>query len=237
MWMMRPADFDSTRNYPLLMFVYGGPGSQQVLNTWYSSQDLWFAYLTQKGYIVACVDGRGTGGRGAAFEKTIYKRMGEAELEDQIAAARMLGRLPYVDEKRIGIFGWSFGGYMASLAATRGGDTFRAAIAVAPVTSWRFYDTIYTERYLATPQENPEGYDRNSPLSYAADLSSRLLLVHGTADDNVHFHNAMQFSGLLVAANRPFEQMVYPDKNHSIYGGATRLHLFTKMTDFLLANL
>lgn len=237
LWTLRPVDFDSTRRYPVLMFVYGGPGSQQVLNNWYSAQDLWFAYLTQKGYIVACVDGRGTGGQGAAFEKTIYKRMGELELHDQRQAAEALGRLPYVDKNRIGIFGWSFGGYMASLAATRGGDTWRAAIAVAPVTSWRFYDSIYTERYLSTPQENPEGYDKNSPLTYAQDLSSRFLLVHGTADDNVHFQNAMRLSALLVASNRPFDQMVYPDKNHSIYGGLTRLHLFTKMTDFILENL
>lgn len=237
MWTMRPVDFDSTKTYPLLMYVYGGPGSQQVLNTWYTSQDLWFAYLTQKGYIVACVDGRGTGGRGAVFEKTIYKRMGEIELHDQKKAAEALGRLPYIDAHRIGIFGWSFGGYMASLAATRGGDTWRAAVAVAPVTSWRFYDSIYTERYLSTPQENLEGYDKNSPLTYAEDLSSRFLLIHGTADDNVHFQNTMEFSALLIAANRPFEQMVYPDKNHSIYGGLTRLHLFTKITDFLLQNL
>ena len=234
---MLPADFDSTRSYPLLMYVYGGPGSQQVLNTWPTSQDLWFAYLTQKGYAIACVDGRGTGGRGADFEKTIYKRMGEIELHDQIKAAQALARLPYIDKARIGIFGWSFGGYMACLAATRGGDTWRAAVAVAPVTSWRFYDTIYTERYLSTPQENPQGYDLNSPLTYADDLSSRLLLVHGTADDNVHFQNSMQFSGLLVSAGKPFEQMVYADKNHSIYGGATRLHLFSKITNFLLTNL
>lgn len=237
MWTMRPVDFDSTKTYPLLMYVYGGPGSQQVLNTWYTSQDFWFAYLTQKGYIVACVDGRGTGGRGAAFEKTIYKRMGELELHDQKKAAEALGRLPYIDKECIGIFGWSFGGYMASLAATRGGDTWRAAVAVAPVTSWRFYDSIYTERYLSTPQENLEGYDKNSPLIYAEDLSSRFLLIHGTADDNVHLQNTMEFSALLIAANRPFEQMVYPDKNHSIYGGLTRLHLFTKITDFLLQNL
>lgn len=237
LWTMLPADFDSTRSYPLLMYVYGGPGSQEVLNTWFTSQDLWFAYLTQKGYAIACVDGRGTGGRGADFEKTIYKRMGEVELHDQIKAAQALARLPYIDKARIGIFGWSFGGYMACLAATRGGDTWRAAVAVAPVTSWRFYDTIYTERYLSTPQENPQGYDLNSPLTYADDLSSRLLLVHGTADDNVHFQNSMQFSGLLVSAGKPFEQMVYADKNHSIYGGATRLHLFSKITNFLLTNL
>ena len=237
LWTMLPADFDSTRSYPLLMYVYGGPGSQEVLNTWFTSQDLWFAYLTQKGYAIACVDGRGTGGRGADFEKTIYKRMGEVELHDQIKAAQALARLPYIDKARIGIFGWSFGGYMACLAATRGGDIWRAAVAVAPVTSWRFYDTIYTERYLSTPQENPQGYDLNSPLTYADDLSSRLLLVHGTADDNVHFQNSMQFSGLLVSAGKPFEQMVYADKNHSIYGGATRLHLFSKITNFLLTNL
>lgn len=237
MWTMKPADFDPAKKYPVLMYVYGGPGSQQVLNSWYNSMDLWFAYLTTKGYIVTCVDNRGTGGRGAGFEKQIYRRMGQLETEDQIEAARKISTLPYVDPSRIGIFGWSFGGYMSSLCATRGGGIFRAAIAVAPVTSWRFYDSIYTERYLSTPQDNSAGYDDNSPLTYAGDLSGRFLLVHGTADDNVHYQNAMRFSSLLVSHNRPFRQMTYADKNHSINGGMTSLHLFTMMTDFILENL
>ncbi|MDD4819773.1 MAG: S9 family peptidase [Flavobacteriales bacterium] len=237
MWTMYPSDFDSTKVYPLLMYVYGGPGSQQVLNSWSGSMDIWLAYMAEKGYIVACIDGRGTGGRGSAFEKQIYRQMGRMEIEDQIAAAKKLSSLPYVDASRIGIFGWSFGGYMACLGATRGGDVFKTAVAVAPVTSWRMYDSVYTERYLSTPQENPEGYDKNSPLTYAQDMNVRLMIIHGTADDNVHYQNTLRFTSLLIQNNKPFEQMIYPDKNHSIRGGNTSLHLFTKMTDFLLRNL
>ena len=235
-WRILPPDFDSTRRYPVLMYVYGGPGSQLVLNRWAVSMENWLEDLAKKGYIIYCVDGRGTGGRGARFEKQIYRRMGELELIDQVAAARKIGELPYVDKSRIGIFGWSFGGYMASLAATRHSDVFCAAIAVAPVTSWRMYDTVYTERFLATPQENPLGYDQNSPLTYASDMKCRFLLVHGTADDNVHYQNAARFSSLLVEAGIPFEQMIYTDKNHSILGKA-RQHLYDKMTLFLVNNL
>ena len=237
MWTMYPSDFDSTKTYPLLMYVYGGPGSQQVLNRWTNSMDLWLAYIAEKGYIVACVDGRGTGGRGAIFEKQIYRQMGHLEIQDQIAAAKKLGALPYVDASRIGIYGWSFGGYMACLGATRGADVFKMALAVAPVTSWRMYDSIYTERYLSTPQENPEGYDKNSPLTYAQDMNTRLMIIHGTADDNVHYQNTLRFSSLLIQYNKPFEQMIYSDKNHSIRGGNTSLHLFTKKTEFILRNL
>ncbi|MBR4401965.1 MAG: S9 family peptidase [Flavobacteriales bacterium] len=235
-WRILPPDFDSTRRYPVLMYVYGGPGSQLVLNRWAVSMENWMESLAKKGYIIYCVDGRGTGGRGARFEKQIYRRMGELELIDQVAAARKIGELPYVDKNRIGIFGWSFGGYMASLAATRHSDVFCAAIAVAPVTSWRMYDTVYTERFLATPQENPLGYDQNSPLTYASDMKCRFLLVHGTADDNVHYQNSARFSSLLVEAGIPFEQMIYTDKNHSILGKA-RQHLYDKMTLFLVNNL
>jgi dipeptidyl-peptidase-4 len=219
------------------MYVYGGPGSQLVLNRWSVSMENWLTRVAREGYIIYCVDGRGTGGRGAAFEKQIYRRMGELELIDQVAAARKIGELPYVDKNRIGIFGWSFGGYMASLCATRHSDVFCAAIAVAPVTSWRMYDTVYTERFLSTPQENPQGYDQNSPLTYASDMKCRFLLVHGTADDNVHYQNSARFSSLLVEAGVPFEQMIYTDKNHSIRGGNTTAHLHNVLTSFIIRNL
>ena len=237
MWRILPPDFDSTRRYPVLMYVYGGPGSQLVLNRWSVSMENWLTRVAREGYIIYCVDGRGTGGRGAAFEKQIYRRMGELELIDQVAAARKIGELPYVDKNRIGIFGWSFGGYMASLCATRHSDVFCAAIAVAPVTSWRMYDTVYTERFLSTPQENPQGYDQNSPLTYASDMKCRFLLVHGTADDNVHYQNSARFSSLLVEAGVPFEQMIYTDKNHSIRGGNTTAHLHNVLTSFIIRNL
>lgn len=237
MWRILPPNFDSTRRYPVLMYVYGGPGSQLVLNRWAVSMENWLTRVAKEGYIIYCVDGRGTGGRGAAFEKQIYRRMGELELIDQVAAARKIGELPYVDKSRIGIFGWSFGGYMASLCATRHSDVFCAAIAVAPVTSWRMYDTVYTERFLSTPQENPLGYDQNSPLTYASDMKCRFLLVHGTADDNVHYQNSARFSSLLVEAGVDFEQMIYTDKNHSIRGGNTTAHLHNLLTSFIIRNL
>ena len=219
------------------MFQYSGPGSQQVSNSWDGGNGLWFNHLVQKGYIVVCVDGRGTGYRGTKYKKVTYKNLGKYEIEDQIAAAKWLGNQSYIDKSRIGIFGWSYGGYMASLAMTKGADVFKAGIAVAPVTNWRYYDSIYTERFLQTPQENPEGYDQNSPTTFAKLLKGKFLLIHGTADDNVHFQNSMEFSEALIQNNKQFEFMVYPDKNHGIYGGMTRPQLYQKMTDFILENL
>ncbi len=236
-WVMKPKDFDPNKKYPLFMFQYSGPGSQQVTNSWDQGNGLWFNHLVQKGYIVACVDGRGTGYKGTEYKKTTYLNLGKYEIDDQIAAARWFGKQSYINKDRIGIFGWSYGGYMASLALTKGADVFKAGIAVAPVTNWRYYDSIYTERFMRTPQENPKGYDDNSPTTYANLLKGNYLLIHGTADDNVHFQNAMEFSEALIQANKQFEFMAYPDKNHGIYGGQTRPQLYQKMTDFLLKNL
>jgi len=235
-FMIRPPDFNARKKYPVLMFVYGGPGSQTVdasLGQYY----MWFQYLAQEGYIVVSVDGRGTGYRGADFKKCTYLQLGKYELEDQKGTARYLQGLPYVDPGRIGIFGWSFGGYMSSLAAVQGDGLFKAAVAVAPVINWRYYDSIYTERFMRTPQENARGYDDNSPSTYADRLKSAYLLIHGTADDNVHFQNALVMTQKLTEANKPFDFMAYADKNHGIGGGNTRLHLFTTITRFLRENL
>jgi dipeptidyl-peptidase-4 len=193
--------------------------------------------LASEGYIVACVDGRGTGLKGRDFKKVTQLELGKFEVEDQIAAARELSELPYIDEARTGIWGWSYGGFMSSNCILKGNEVFEMAIAVAPVTSWRFYDTVYTERYMHTPQENPDGYDDNSPLHYADQLKGKFLLVHGSADDNVHVQNTMRMIEALVQANKPFDWAIYPDKNHGIYGGSTRLHLYSKMTRFVLENL
>ena len=236
-WMIKPKDFSPNKKYPVLMFQYSGPGSQQVSNAWDGRNTIWFNLLAQKGYIVLCVDGRGTGYRGTKYKKATYKNLGKYEIEDQIAAAQWIGSQSYVDAGRIGIFGWSFGGYMASLAMTKGADVFKVGIAVAPVTTWRYYDTIYTERYLQTPQENPQGYDENSPINFADLMKGKYLLIHGTADDNVHYQNAVEMAEALIQKNKEFEFMTYPDKNHGIYGGNTRLHLYQKMTDFILNNL
>ncbi len=236
-WMMKPVDFDSTKQYPVFMYVYGGPGSQTVQNSWAGSNYMWFQMLTEKGYIVVSVDNRGTGGKGADFKKVTYKELGKYEIEDQIASAKYLGSLPYVDKNRIGMFGWSFGGYMTSLAMTKGADVFKMGIAVAPVTNWRFYDSVYTERYMQTPQENESGYDGNSPINYVSLLKGHYLLIHGSADDNVHYQNTMRMVEALVQANKQFDLFIYPDKNHGIYGGNTRLHLYNKMTKFIEDNL
>jgi dipeptidyl-peptidase-4 len=236
-WMIKPSDFDPKKKYPVLMFVYGGPGSQSVADAWGGTRNKWYNMLAQQGYIVACVDNRGTGFRGAEFKKMIYKNLGKYETEDQIEAAKWLGKQSFVDAGRIGMFGWSYGGYMSSLCITKGADVFKMAIAVAPVTNWRFYDTIYTERYLQTPQENPAGYDDNSPVNFAHLLKGKFLLIHGTGDDNVHFQNSVVLSEALIQANKPFEQAYYPDKNHGIYGGETSMHLYSKMTDFIINNL
>ena len=236
-WIIKPKDFSPNKKYPVLMYQYSGPGSQQVSNAWDGRNTIWFNLLAQKGYIVLCVDGRGTGYRGTKYKKATYKNLGKYEIEDQIAAAQWIGSQSFVDAGRIGIFGWSFGGYMASLAMTKGADVFKVGIAVAPVTTWRYYDTIYTERYLQTPQENPQGYDENSPINFADLMKGKYLLIHGTADDNVHYQNAVEMAEALIQKNKEFEFMTYPDKNHGIYGGNTRLHLHQKMTDFILNNL
>ncbi len=236
-WVMKPKNFDPNKKYPLFMFQYSGPGSQSVSNSWDGGNGLWFNHLVQQGYIVACVDGRGTGYKGTKYKKSTYLNLGKYETEDQITAAKWFGRQSYIDADRIGIFGWSFGGYMASLALTKGADVFKVGIAVAPVTNWRYYDTVYTERFLRTPQENPKGYDENSPTEYAKLMKGKFLLIHGTADDNVHFQNALEFSEALIQNKKQFEFMAYPDKNHGIFGGNTRPQLYQKMTDFILQNL
>ena len=237
MWMIKPADFDETKEYPLFMYQYSGPGSQQVANRWNGANDYWYQMLAQQGYIVVCIDGRGTGFKGAEFKKVTQNELGKYEVEDQIAAAKKLGELPYIDESRIGIWGWSYGGFMSSNALFKGNDVFKMAIAVAPVTSWRFYDTIYTERYMTTPQENPSGYDENSPINHVDKLKGDFLLIHGSGDDNVHLQNTMRMVEALVQADKQFEWMIYPDKNHGIYGGNTRLHLYKKMTNFINKTL
>ncbi|MGG8497246.1 S9 family peptidase [Tenacibaculum sp. TC6] len=237
MYMIKPSNFDATKKYPVLMHQYSGPGSQQVANRWNGANDYWHQMLAQDGYIIVCVDGRGTGFKGRDFKKVTYMNLVKYETEDQIAVAKELAQLPYVDAKRIGIWGWSFGGHMSTNCILKGNDVFAAAIAVAPVTTWRFYDTIYTERYMRTPEENPTGYDDNSPLNYPELLQGNYLLVHGTGDDNVHVQNSYRMIEALVQANKQFEWAMYPDKNHGIYGGNTRLHLYTKMTNFIKNNL
>ena len=236
-WMIKPKDFDATKKYPVFMYQYSGPGSQQVANDWLDTNDMWFMMLSQQGYITVCVDGRGTGFKGANFKKMTQKELGKYEVEDQIDAAKVIGNYSYVDKTRIGIFGWSYGGFMASNCILKGADVFKMAIAVAPVTNWRFYDSIYTERYMQTPQENASGYDTNSPINFADKLKGNFLLIHGTADDNVHFQNSMQFIEALIQANKQFDWAVYPDKNHGIYGGKTRIQLFNKMTNFIKEKL
>jgi dipeptidyl-peptidase-4 len=237
MWTMKPHDFDPSKSYPLLMFQYSGPGSQQVANKWHGANDFWHSMLANEGYIIVCIDGRGTGYKGADFKKVTQKELGKYEVEDQITAAKQLGSRDYIDANRIGIWGWSYGGFMSSNCILKGNDVFSTAIAVAPVTNWRFYDTVYTERYMTTPQENASGYDENSPINHVEKLKGKYLLVHGTADDNVHVQNTMRMVEALVQANKQFEWAIYPDKNHGIYGGYTRIHLFNKMTDFILKNL
>ena len=236
-YMIKPSDFDPKKKYPVLLFVYGGPGSQNVSDSWGGTSMTWMRMLAQNGYIVASVDNRGTGFRGAEFKKMTYKTLGKYETIDQIEVAKWFGKQSFVDPGRIGIWGWSFGGYLSSLCATKGNGIFKMAIAVAPVTNWRFYDSIYTERFLQTPQENPGGYDDNSPINFADRLKGKFLLVHGTGDDNVHFQNSVAFSEALINANIPFEQAYYPNKNHSIRGGNTSIHLYSKLTSFIYNNL
>lgn len=237
MYMIKPLDFDPNKQYPLMMYQYSGPGSQTVSNSWHSANDYWHQMLAQEGYIIVSVDGRGTGLKGRDFKKMTQKELGKYETIDQIDAAKELGKLSYIDAGRMGIWGWSYGGFLSSNALFQGADVFSLAIAVAPVTSWRFYDTIYTERYMLTPQENPGGYDDNSPISHVDKLKGKYLLVHGSADDNVHVQNTTRLVEELIQANKDFEWAIYPDKNHGIYGGNTRLHLYTKMTKFVKENL
>lgn len=232
-YMIKPANFDPSTSYPIFMFQYGGPNSQQVTDAWKGTNYWWFQLLAQQGYLVACVDNRGTGARGQDFRKMTYLQLGHYETIDQIEAAKYLGSLPYTDASRIGIYGWSYGGYMSSLCILKGNDVFKAAIAVAPVTNWKWYDTIYTERYMRTEKENRDGYKNNSPVYFADQLKGSYLLVHGMADDNVHFQHTAEMANALIKANKQFDTYFYPNKNHGIYGGYTRLHLFTKMTNFI----
>jgi dipeptidyl-peptidase-4 len=236
-YLLKPADFDENKKYPVLMYVYGGPGSQTVTNAWGGTRDFWHQHLAAEGYIIASIDNRGTGGMGRNFKHLTYGNLGKMETQDQIAGARYLGSLPFVDNSRIGIWGWSYGGYMSSLALMVGHEVFKTAISVAPVTTWRYYDTIYTERYLQTPQDNAAGYDQNSPITHVDKLKGNLLLIHGTGDDNVHFQNTVDLVNALISANKQFETFYYPNRNHGIYGGNTSLHLYTMMTDFLRKNL
>jgi dipeptidyl-peptidase-4 len=237
MYMIKPANFDPQKQYPMLMYQYSGPGSQRVVDRWGGGNDFWHQMLAQQGIIIACVDGRGTGLKGRDFKKVTQRELGKYEVQDQTAAARKLGERSYIDAQRIGIWGWSYGGFMSANCLFQSPDTFSLAIAVAPVTSWRFYDTIYTERYMDTPQANPSGYDDNSPISHVDGLEGDFLLVHGSADDNVHVQNSMRLIEALVRANKQFDWLIYPDKNHGIYGGNTRLHLYTKMTGFIKDKL
>ncbi len=237
MWLLKPANFDAQKTYPLFMYQYSGPGSQYVSNAWHTTNDYWMQILAQQGYIVACVDGRGTGYKGAAFKKVTQGNLGHYEVEDQIEAAKQLGAFPYIDKTRIGISGWSYGGFVSSNCLFKGHTVFKMAIAVAPVTSWRFYDTIYTERYLGLPENNAEGYDANSPMTHVAQLKGDFLVVHGSADDNVHVQNTMRLVEALIQADKDFDWAIYPDKNHGIYGGNTRLHLYKKMTRFIHETL
>lgn len=235
-WMVKPADFDASRRYPVVMYQYGGPGSQQVRNAWgigMSGQGaILEQYLCQQGYVCVCVDNRGTGGRGAAFEKCTYQQLGKLEAADQVETALWLGQQSYVDHERIAIWGWSYGGFNALMSMSEGRGVFRAGIAIAPPTSWRYYDSVYTERYMRTPQENPAGYD-DCPIARAEQLHGALLLCHGMADDNVHFRNTAEYTEALVQADKDFRQLVYTNRNHSIYGGNTRHHLFRQCVKFL----
>jgi dipeptidyl-peptidase-4 len=236
-WKITPPDFDPNKKYPVLFFVYGGPGYQTVKNQWGGAQYLWYQYMAQKGYVIISVDNRGSGGRGEAFKKITYLNLGKYETMDYIEAAKYFGAQPYVDKTRIGIFGWSYGGFMASSCITIGADYFKTAVAVAPVTNWRFYDNIYTERYMRKPQENAAGYDNNSPINHVDKIKGNYLIIHGTADDNVHFQNAAEMVKKMNDNNIPYDAEYYPNTNHGIRGGKTRLHLFSKISGFILTNL
>ena len=239
-WIVKPAQFNTSKKYPVIMYQYSGPGSQQVVNSWSAGAmgqgGAFDQYLAQQGFIVACVDGRGTGGRGADFEKSTYLKLGDLESKDQVEAASYLATLPYVDKDNIGIWGWSFGGFNTLMSMSNGKSIFKAGVAVAPPTDWRFYDTIYTERYMRTPKENPQGYDVN-PIQRANNLSGALLICHGMADDNVHPQNAFEYSEALVQADKDFKEIYYTNRNHSIFGGNTRNHLLRQITEWFITHL
>lgn len=236
-YMIMPFNFDSAKTYPVFMTQYGGPGSQKVIDRWIGQDYWWYQSLAQQGYIIACVDNRGTGGRGEAFKKMTYLQLGHYETIDQIEAAKYLGQLPFADASRIGIFGWSYGGYMSSLCLLKGNDVFNSAIAVAPVTNWKWYDSIYTERYMRDEKENKEGYEENSPVNFADQLRGNYLLAHGSSDDNVHYQHAAEMAAALIKANKQFETYVYPNRNHRIQGDNAKRHLYAKMTEFLNRHL
>lgn len=236
-WVIKPTSLDTNKKYPVLMYVYGGPNSQTVTNGWMGANYLWYQLLAEKGYIIISVDNTGTGFRGEEFRKKTYLQLGKLESDDQIAAAITISRWRYVDASRIGIWGWSYGGFMSSTCITKGADVFKAAIAVAPVTNWRYYDNIYTERYMRTPAENASGYDLNSPVNMVNNLKGNFLLIHGMADDNVHFQNSVMMIEAMVKQKKIFDSEIYPNKNHSIGGKETRYHLYHKMTSFLLEKL
>jgi len=236
-WMMKPLNFDPSKKYPVYMYAYGGPGSNECNNAWEAFDFWWHSLLNQEGYMVVCVDGRGTLGRGREFKHCTYLQLGKLETLDQMDAAKYLGGLPYVDKSRIGFQGWSYGGYMASLLISKGADYFKTAIAVAPVTNWKFYDNIYTERFLRKPADNKSGYEDNSPVNFTKQIKGKFLVVHGSGDDNVHYQNSMELANSLIKNNIPFEFMTYPNKNHSIFGGYTRTHLYHKMLKFVKENL
>jgi len=236
-WIMKPPGFSPSRKYPILFTVYGGPGSQTVLDSWGGQNYLWHLMLTQQGYLVASVDNRGTGMRGRDWKKIIYGQLGVIETQDQANAARAIGRWSYVDSTHMGIWGWSYGGFMTLNTLFQANDVYSMGMAVAPVTQWRFYDNVYTERYNGLPKDNAAGYDKGSPLSYVNQLKGKLLLVHGSGDDNVHYQNSQSLINALVKADKPFEMMEYPNRNHSISGGNTRVHLFDLLTRFLHENL
>lgn len=236
-YIIKPSNFDETKKYPVYMFAYNGPGSNACNNAWGGADYFWHQLLAQEGYMVVCAEGRGTMGRGRKFKHSTYLQLGNLEVQDQLKVAEQLGNLPYVDKTRIGFQGWSYGGYMASLMISKGADIIKSAIAVAPVTNWKYYDNIYTERFMRKPQDNKEGYETNSPINFVKNIKGNFLLIHGSADDNVHMQNSMELANALVKHNIPFDFMIYPNKNHGIYGGFTRLHIYTKMLKFVKENL
>jgi dipeptidyl-peptidase-4 len=236
-WMIKPKNFDASKKYPVYMTVYGGPGHNEVIDAWDGMDYMYYQLLAERGYIVASVDPRGTMFRGAKFKKSTYLQLGKLEIEDVINSAKELQKMPFVDASRIGIMGWSYGGFMASLAITKGADVFKMAIAVAPVTNWRYYDNIYTERFMRTPKENEAGYDDNSPINHVKNIKGKYFLIHGSTDDNVHYQNTMEMINAMVKANKQFDMFIYPNRNHGIYGGNTRNHLFNMMFEYTLKNL
>jgi dipeptidyl-peptidase-4 len=232
-----PPNFDASKKYPVLMFVYGGPGSNQVRNQFGSRNFFYHQYLASQGYIISVVDNRGTGRKGAIFKKSTYLELGLLESTDHAYAAKQMAKLPYVDASRIGIWGWSFGGYMSSSAITKHSDVFKAAVAVAPVTHWKFYDNIYTERYLRRPIDNPLGYENNSPLNFTDGIKGNYLLVHGTGDDNVHWQNSAEMINAMIKSGAKYDSEVYPNRNHGIGDRAASFHLYRRMTNFILEKL